>query len=269
MPLAFSTLGAPGAGPDEIVRLALRNGAAGVELRAGADQPVDVATPAARRAAVRGVFDGAGITVLAVASYVRVCDPGPDHEVVDTLRRHADLAAALGAGALRVFPGAAGAGREGDRRAVARLSRFAALADPAGPRILLETHDSHPRGADVRAVLAALDGVAPGHPCGAIWDVLHPWRDGEAPDHTAAALRPWLEYVQFKDGTPDGVTPLGDGTVPLDEIAALVGERWWSFEWERAWHPHLAPLDVALPAAAAWYRSHVLGRVTPGPPSPR
>jgi sugar phosphate isomerase/epimerase len=149
---------------------------------------------------------------------------------------------------------------------VRRLARLAARAVPAGPRILLETHDSHPRGADVRAVLTGLDAVAPGHPCGAIWDAMHPWRAGESPADTAAALAPWLAYVQFKDGTRDGqVTALGDGAVPLGEIAALVGERWWSFEWERAWHPHLAPLDVALPAAAAWYRRHVRPRTSPAP----
>ncbi|SIN88718.1 sugar phosphate isomerase/epimerase family protein [Agromyces cerinus] len=263
MPLAFSTLGAPGVGLADVVSIATRNGVEGVELRAGDGQLVEVRMRAAQRAEVRAGFTDSGIRVLAVAGYVRVCEPGDDGAVVGSLLRHLELAADLGAHAVRVFPGAAGPGADGASRAVRRLAQVSTQLRGDGPRVLIETHDSHPRGRDLRAMLAALDDAVPGHGVGAIWDVFHPWRAGEAPADTAVELAPWLDYVQFKDGTIGGtITGVGDGDLPLDEIAAIVGpDRWWSFEWEKAWHPELPCLDEALPIAAAWYRRRVQGRV--------
>lgn len=198
---------------------------------------------------------------LSVCSYLKACEPGSDDDFLESLGDHLRLAQDIGAWFVRVFPGANGAGTEGDERAVRRLSSAMPDATESGVRILLETHDSHPRGADIAAILGELDARCPGHTVGAIWDVLHPWRAGETPETTLRSIAPWLEYVQIKDAEVTGeLRVVGDGAVPLDEIAALLRNRpdlWWSLEWERLWDPRLAALPIALGAARSWYDNRV------------
>jgi sugar phosphate isomerase/epimerase len=247
-PLAFSTLGCSGLPLADVVALARSSGWLGLELRAADDEPVHIGLSSAQRADTRRILEDGGVVPLAVASYVKVANGDvSDAACVSAALRHAELATDIGAPYVRVFPGAAESGAEADDRAVRRL---AAIADqlPDDVTILLETHDSHPRGADIARVL----GQVTGH-VAAIWDVLHPWRFDEPLAVTAAALAPYLAHVQVKDvasaerRTP---LPLGDGTVPLaelyDQLHALDYRGWLSLEWESKWHPEARPLAEAL-----------------------
>ncbi|WP_205786805.1 sugar phosphate isomerase/epimerase family protein [Specibacter cremeus] len=276
MPLAFSTLGCPGKSLAQVIELAHASGAAGLELRAADGEFVHPSMAAAERTAVARALSDAGLTVLALASYVRVCADGaarpgglertPEAELTSAV----DLAADLGAAHVRVFPGAglAPALGEGvpaevtaaDERGAHRLNAAAELARQCGVTLLLETHDSHPRGEDIARILAHVDPAAPVR---VIWDLMHPWRHDEAPERTAELLAGSLAYAQYKDGlriagTNDVTLTLpGEGELPLramrelvDGIAASHGEQdpWISLEWERAWHPDLPPLADALDA---------------------
>ncbi|MPV37151.1 sugar phosphate isomerase/epimerase family protein [Georgenia subflava] len=273
--LAASTLGAPDEDLPTIVEILRRHGAAAVELRAADGAQVHVGLDAAERSGVRQLFADAGIEILAVASRVQVAAAGDDDGVVSALLAHLELAADLGAGYVRVFPGApTGNARrdelpmliedvdEVDSRAVRRLAAVAGRATELGVRPVIETHDSHPRGTDVLRVLDRLDVERPGHPVGAIWDVLHPWRVGEPLEVTAAALLKHLRggrgFVQIKDVVePADITPVlqGSGTVPVPHMLELLAHGGYrgpvSLEWERMWYPHVEPLDPALGAAAA------------------
>jgi len=263
MPFAFSTLGCPGRTLQEVLELATSRGVDGLELRAAPDAGIHVELDGAQRAAVRGQCAAAGVEVLALASYLRVCEPGDDEEFARDATDHLRLAADLHASYLRVFPGPGGAGADGDDRAVRRLAAIAPTAAALGVRIGLETHDSHPRGSDVAAILWALDERLPEHGVEVIWDALHPWRAGESPVQTLQAVAPWLAYVQIKDAEagPDGpLRSVGAGRLPLDGIAGELPHRaslWWSLEWEKVWHPELADLPEALDDALAWYHRAV------------
>jgi len=273
MPLAFSTLGCPGASLAQVVALARVSGATGLELRAADGEIVHPGMPPGGRRAVAAALSDAGLAVLALASYVRVCAPGEDGRegTVDAeLASAVDLAADLGAANVRVFPGAGlQPALEGpvpadmaaaDARGARRLNAGAGLARERGVTLALETHDSHPRAADLARILA---GVDPGAPVKVIWDLMHPWRHGEAPERTAGLLADWLAYAQYKDGeripgTSDATPALpGKGSLPLRRmqrlasgIAAAHGDLdpWMSLEWEKAWHPELPPLADALDA---------------------
>lgn len=269
--LAASTLGAPGVALRTVLAQIAAAGGTGVELRAGTDQPVRTTLTAGQRSAVVAQLAEYGITPVAVASYVKIAAGGPDRPVLAELEENLRLAADLGAGRVRVFPGAQDAAGEPagsvapqpavDRRAAGRLAEIAPLATDLGVQVVLETHDSHPRGADVARVLALVDRLAPGHRVGVIWDVLHPWRSGEPPADTLARLAPWLldgrGYVQLKDvASPADLRPVppGSGAVPLQEILASLDQAgyadWLSLEWERAWYPDIAELPIPLAATA-------------------
>lgn len=247
-PLAFSTLGCSGMPLADVVELARSTGWLGLELRAADDEPVHIGLPVDERAAARELLESGGVTVLAVASYVKVASGavGDDECVADALA-HAELARDLGAPFVRVFPGAEEPGAEADSRAVRRLNAIAAQL-PEGVTILLETHDSHPQGVDIARVLSQVSGDV-----GTIWDVMHPWRTGEPISVTKEVLAPYLRHVQVKDVlSPEERTPLplGEGTIPLPDFYAALRELgyegWVSLEWESKWHPEAVALAEAL-----------------------
>ncbi|WP_440105806.1 sugar phosphate isomerase/epimerase family protein [Streptosporangium sp. H16] len=253
MKLAFSTLGMPGQGLPEAVATAVEYGCAGLELRLHPDTGVHAGLSPARRAKVRAVLAGSSGTarpeVSALAGYVRIAAAGPDEPVVRALRDDLALAADLGAPAVRVFPG-------GDdvETGARRLRAVANLCVESGVRVLVETHDAMPTGAAVGRLLdaAGVPGAA-----GALWDVLHPWRHGEEPAETLAALAGHLAYVQIKDAVSAADTtpvPMWAGGVPLDECGELLRGfgGWVSLEWERTWYPHVAPVEEILPGAREW-----------------
>jgi sugar phosphate isomerase/epimerase len=247
-PLAFSTLGCSGMPLADVVDLARSSGWLGLELRAADDEPVHVGLSPDERAAARELLESGGITVLAIASYVRVASGATsDDECVADAVAHAGLARDLGAPFVRVFPGAEEPGAEADARAVRRLNAITARL-PEGVTILLETHDSHPQGVDIARVLSQVSGEV-----GTIWDVMHPWRTGEPIAVTKDVLAPYLKHVQVKDvlsPTERTPLPLGDGTIPLAEFYAALRESgyqgWMSLEWESKWYPEAVPLAEAL-----------------------
>ncbi|NEE01910.1 sugar phosphate isomerase/epimerase family protein [Phytoactinopolyspora halotolerans] len=263
-PLAVSTLGMPGALIGEVIDVAASAGCVALELRAGEGQLAHVGMSSAERAELRGCLDEAGLGVLAVCSYVKLCAAGDDDAVVDDITEHVRLAADLGAGGVRLFPGAENdAGAVAEERGRRRLEAAVPTAADSGVRLLVETHDSHRTGEDVARLVAPLvQDVAGDHPryIGAIWDIVHSWAAGESPEASAASLDGLLAYVQVKDavladGRPEPVLP-GTGHVPLGEITGVLDRRRYagvlSLEWEKAWHPDLPEARDALAAVRDW-----------------
>ncbi|GAA3687763.1 sugar phosphate isomerase/epimerase [Nonomuraea antimicrobica] len=253
MKLAVSTLGMPGEGLDSAIEIAAGHGCQGLELRLHPDTGVHAGLGAAERDSVRERVERAGLEISALAGYVRVCEPGPDEPYVEALLADLRLAADLGAPGVRVFPG-------GDDPAVGarRLKAVSGTAGDLGRRVLVETHDHMATGAAVAALLAETGSP---ETTGALWDLLHPWRHGETPARSLAALAPHLSYVQVKDAVSAQDTtpvPMGAGSVPLEEAGELLRaagyDGWVSLEWERTWYPQVAPVEEILPGAAEWVR---------------
>lgn len=247
MKFAFSTLGVPGMPVPDVVALAVDTGYQGVELRAHSEEPVHPGTGMRERAAVVAEFERAGVEILTVCGYTGVAAAGDDAPVYKELDELMWLAKDLGAPYVRVFPGAGDQDPdEAEATAARRLGTAAETAAELGVRILLETHDSHRTGAGVSRILGTV-----GHKhVGAIWDVVHPWLDGETPAAAHAALAPFLGYVQVKDvASADDLAPLplGAGVLPLAEcLATLTEETWLCWEYEKRWHPEAADLPGLL-----------------------
>ncbi|TQK44701.1 sugar phosphate isomerase/epimerase [Streptomyces sp. SLBN-118] len=247
MKFAFSTLGVPGMPVPDVVALAVETGYQGVELRAHPEEPVHPGISMPERAAVVAEFERAGVDLLTVCGYTGVAAAGDDAPVYKELDELMWLAKDLGAPYVRVFAGAGDQDTdEAEATAARRLGTAAETAAELGVRILLETHDSHRTGAGVSRILGTV-----GHKhVGAIWDVVHPWLDGETPAAAHAALAPFLGYVQVKDvASADDLAPLplGAGVLPLAEcLATLTEETWLCWEYEKRWHPEAADLPGLL-----------------------
>jgi sugar phosphate isomerase/epimerase len=267
--LSASTLGAPGESLPQVLACLRQTGVPGLELRLSAGEIADPTLTRAQRRAVRAEIEAAGIVVTGIASYVKVAASTEDDVVLGALVAALDFAADLGTATVRVFPGApAERGpydgipqlleprEEVDARAARRLTAVAEYASECGVVVALETHDSHPTGQQIAAILAQVDG-----PVGAIWDLMHTWRVGERLEDSWTALGPWLSAglggVQIKDADAES-TPLlvGEGTLPTAEFAELLVRRRYAgpvtLEWERAWHPEARPLGAACASARRW-----------------
>lgn len=275
-----STLGAPGVPLDVILSWLQQHRIHGVELRLAGGEIADPDMDTAARNDLRRQITAAGVQVTGIASYVKVAAPGADETIVDELLQAVNFARDLGAPTVRVFPGAdtgpaaltdapplMESREDVDGRAARRLSAVTSYAADCGVLPVLETHDSHPTGKDIAAILDRVDG-----PVGAVWDLLHPWRVGEQLQETWKTLEPWLANglgcVQIKDADmPASSTPLpiGNGTLPTEEFGQLLARNAYrgavTLEWEKAWFPEAAQLDVALPSLRTWLDRHWNGDI--------
>ncbi len=245
-PLAFSTLGMPGAPAEEVIATASRYGCAAVELRCAEGEIVAPDTPAGELRSIARTFAGARIEIVAVCSYTRVARP--DGDPVAEVLRHVEIAEALGSPYVRVFGGVEG---QDDPAAAAtrRLADVAGRLPDNGVDVLLETHDVFLTGEAIAGVLAGVGSPR----VGALWDVVNPWRAGESAAATADALAPYLRHVQIKDAaSPTDLAPVlpGEGAVGVPGVLAELGRLGYAgylaLEWERAWYPDAPPIGEAL-----------------------
>jgi fatty-acyl-CoA synthase len=251
--LAFSTLACPAWSLERAVEAAARSGYQGLELRLLDGEVVEPGIGPAERRRVRDVLGAAGLPLVAVDTSVRLAAEDAAGTAAD-LRAFLDLAAEWESPLIRVFGGEGPRGREGMARL---LDAAAPEAERVGVGIALETHDALSSALDVAALLELVASPS----AGALWDVLHTFRMGEAPEAAVAALAGRVLHVHVKDGRRRpgdaawDLVPLGEGEVPLvRSLRALHAhgyQGWISVEWEKKWHPEIEEPEVALPQHAA------------------
>ena len=205
MNYAFMSFSCPQATFAEMLGLAAQYGYAGIEPRAGGSQNhgVELEASAQQRASFRAQAAEAGIAICCLAAGARFADPASRDAQVEESLQYIDLAAEIGAPALRVFGGRipAGISRESAIAGVTNaLKRLAERADARGVVVCLETHDDWCNPEDVVAVM---ERVA--HPAiGVNWDVAHPAAPsgldpGRLLSH-AAAMDPPRPYARHVPG---------------------------------------------------------------------
>ena len=125
-------------------------------------------------------------------------------------------------------------------------------------KVVLETHDAFSLGRQVAELLAVADSPD----VGSLWDVHHPYRQGEPLQETMGHLRNTLMHTHFKDSAVEGdkhhYTLLGEGSVPVAEALQLLRDEGYdgylSLEWEKKWHPEIDDPEVAFPQYATKMR---------------
>ncbi len=264
MKLAFSTLGCHEWTAGQIVDAARASGFEGVELRhysGSLDLPEVLAAFPGGPVAFRRQFERAGIEICCLDTSVVLSSPGTSTADAEQMM---ELALAVGAPFIRVFGGDVQEGETREnclRRAADKLARLGRRAAQRDLRVLLETHDAFSTGQQVAELL----GLAEDCGVGALWDLHHPVRLGESPDETARFIASRTYHTHVKDSAKDGgYTLLGEGHIPLDALVRQLHQVGYTgylcLEWERAWHPELAPPQVAFPQAAR-YLSELLARL--------
>jgi sugar phosphate isomerase/epimerase len=259
MKLAFSTLGCPKWELAQIAEAANRLGYEAIELRAlGGDLDL-LARPEFQpntRNETRRWLEDKGLTICCVDTSCNFHSLSADERSaqVDVAVKHGDLAAALGAPLIRVFPDKvqAGATRDETRDNIAASLREVARRLPAGVRVGLETHGDFARCEIAADIVRRAD-----HPevC-LIWDVANSMAAGDSIEEAAKAVSPYLAHVHLRDARDIGAEhwlPVlaGRGRVSFEvaihELRHLKYDAYVSFEWEKYWHPEIEEPEVALP----------------------
>jgi sugar phosphate isomerase/epimerase len=260
MKLAFSTLGCPHWELERISQAARAYGYAALELRAiGGDLDL-LKRPEFQAGTVETTRRWLADQTIAICCVDTSCtfdsrDAGERRKQVEIALRHAELAAALGAPLIRIFPDKipAGATRNETRDNIAACLHQVAQRGPAGVRVGLETHGDFARGYIAAEIMKLAD-----HPQVAlIWDVANSVAAGDSIEAAAHAAGPYLAHVHLRDaravkGQEHWLPVLaGRGVVSFAAAVNVLRELnykgYISFEWEKYWHPEIEEPEVALP----------------------
>lgn len=272
LPIGFSTLGCPKWDWLEILDFASGHGYAAVELRGLQDtmdlpqrsefSPAQLATTKAQLAQHELV-----ISCLGSSANMHELDAAKRTAQLDEGRRFIDLAQALGAPYVRVFgneyvPGVA---RDEMLTHIARgLRELGDYAQGKSVTVLIESHGDFTDSPSLQSLLerAASPNVA------LLWDAHHTFVSGkEEPEETVRRLGSYIRHTHLKDSVAAGndrrYVLTGTGTVPVRrQVEALqkIGYRgFYSFEWEKRWHPEIEEPEVAFAQYATVVRGYLQG----------
>ncbi len=259
--LAFSTLGTPKWDFDAILGNAAASGYQGIEIRGILDQmdlPLcpEFRTPEnIRESAAKARKKGVRIVGLGASARLHIADPKLREENLDEAKRFIDLASQLDCPYVRVFPNNLPKDQDREQTIQLIIDGLKTLADYARKtkvKVLLESH-----GEVVEKDLLLRIMKASEHPhVGLIWDIFNMWSvTKEAPSEVYAALKKYIVHVHVKDAVrEDGkwrYVQVGKGEAPLKEaLGALVEggyKGYYTFEWEKRWHPTIAEPEVVIP----------------------
>ncbi len=171
-------------------------------------------------------------------------------------------AEALGVRWLRVFDG----GKSGDAAEIEEAAStlrwwqteraWRALST----EVMVETHDALSHADAIRRLVQAAPGTA------ILWDTHHTWKKGgEDPMETWSHISAHVVHVHVKDSLsipsarhPYSYTLPGRGDFPMRPLIQELDRHFRgvvSLEWEKLWHPDIAPLEEALQSAKdrAWW----------------
>jgi sugar phosphate isomerase/epimerase len=266
MKTSFSTLACPDWSFPEVLAVASKCGYDGVELRVISRELDLWKMPEFKSSALantRRAIEDHGLVVAAVGS--SACFHSPDAEErernIDSALRMAEIAAGLGAPAIRVFGDRIQPGSTRQQTAawiVDSLLRVTNRLKAGGPQIWLETHGDFASSADVEQLFSHVDNQE----VGIIWDPVNAFaQTGESPN-ISNQISSRIKHVHLKDLRRDAYGEAhyvltGEGEFPFQAmfsaLAEIAFDGFISFEWEKLWHPELAPPEIALPHFMEWW----------------
>jgi len=257
--LSFSTLGCPDWPFEKIVDFAVQNGYSGLEIR-GIQRQMDLAkckefNSAENISATLRLMKDKGLRFVDLGSSAEMhhSDPAERQKQLDEARRFIQLAEQLNCPYVRVFPNKLS---KEDRSAsidtiIKGLKEAGNYANGTSVMVLMETHGDAVESAVLKQIMDAVN-----HPkVGLVWDVSNMWTvTKEPPAQVYSLLKNYIHHTHVKDAKLADNGPqyklMGKGEVPIFEaidILHKVGYKgYYSFEWEKLWHPEIDEPEIAL-----------------------
>jgi sugar phosphate isomerase/epimerase len=265
--LSFSTLGCPGWDFQKIVNFAAEHKYDGIEFR-GINGELDLtkAIPfnATNIASTKRMLQDKKLKIVNLGSSAQMHheDEAVRTKHLDDAKAYIDLAHKLESPYIRVFPEKLEGDHEKCKHRIAEsLLQLGEYAKNSNVTVLIESHGNLVYVKDLLDVMT----WSKHQNVGLIWDFMNMWVvTGESPEHVYPSLAPFIRHVHVKDGIKNGdkinYVLLGKGEVPVRQaLGQLVKGNYngyYSFEWEKLWHPEIAEPEIALadyPSAVQQY----------------
>jgi sugar phosphate isomerase/epimerase len=268
--LSFSTLGCPDWSFDKILQFAMDNGYDGIELR-GILRELDLTKCPELNSAdnIKTTIDKLAAKKLKIVDLGSSCmlhlPEGADREKnLDEGKRFVDLAQKIECANVRVFPNELP--KDNTRPAVIEriikgLRYLGDFAKGSGVNILMESHGDAVNTGELKQIMTAADRKN----VGLVWDVVNMWTvTKEPPADVYAQLKSFVKHTHIKDakmvdGKPQYVF-IGKGETPIFQAIDLLYKDeykgYYSFEWEKLWHPDLPAPEEALADYAREMKKH-------------
>lgn len=273
LPLAVSTLGCPKWDWNTIVKNTSSWGFAALELRGilnELDLPKCAEFSGTRLKGTLQDLAAADLRISDLGASAQMHEPDPAKRAkhMDEARRFIDLAHAMHAPYVRVFPNQFLPG-EDHKVTIARIAEglheLGQYAKPAGVTIIVESHGEFRRAEDIVPILTG----AKSKNVAFLWDAHHTCIEGEKPSDTYRDLGKYIRHTHLKDSRPlPGKSKedrryvlTGAGDIPVKEtvnVLARAGYKgYYCFEWEKRWHPEIEEPEVAFPHYAKTMRQYL------------
>ena len=256
LPIGFSTLGCPSWGWIKVLDFAQQNSFASVELRGLAgtmDLPSRPEFADGQIEQSKTEIAARGLRISCVSSSANMHDTGPEHEKqLADARRFIDLASRLGVPYVRVFGNKlVGPQAAAVEHIAGSLRELGSYAGPKNVTVILESHGDFTTSPVLKEIL---EKTASPH-VALLWDAHNTFVEGhEDPAVTVRELGKYIRHTHLKDARlangQDNYVLTGRGDVPVKrqvELLAASGYAgYYSFEWEKAWHPEIAEPEIAI-----------------------
>jgi sugar phosphate isomerase/epimerase len=273
LPIAVSTLGCPKWDWNTIVKNTSQWGFAALELRGIQDQmdlPKCAEFSGTRLQGSLNDLSAAGLKISDLGASAQMHEPDPAKRAkhMDEARRFIDLAHALHAPYVRVFPNQFVPNEDKQvtfNRISSGLHELGEYAGKAGVTVIVESHGEFRRAEDLTAIVegAKSKNVA------FLWDAHHTCVEGEKPADTFARLGRFTRHTHLKDSVAIPGKPkddrryvlTGTGEIPVKETVRVLATHgykgYYCFEWEKRWHPEIDEPEVAFPHYAKTMRGYL------------
>jgi sugar phosphate isomerase/epimerase len=268
--LAFSTLGCPDWSFNDILNFAVKNNYDGIEIR-GIQRQLDLTKcpgfdSIENIKATRKLVEEKGLKIvdLGSSSQLHHTDNAERQKNLDEARRFIDLAQQLNCPYIRVFPNNLPKDQDKDATINIIAKNLIELGDYAKEKkvdVLMETHGDAVQTEDIKKIMEAAT-----HPhVGLVWDVINMWSiTKEPPAYVYEKLKKYIRHTHLKDARLiDGkvqYTLLGKGESPIFEAIDILSKGgykgYYSFEWEKMWHPEIEEPEIALADYAKTMKLH-------------
>ena len=258
--LSFSTLGCPDWTFQQITSFAVQHGYKGIEVR-GIQRQLDLTkcpefSTEENRKATLALMKEKGLRFIGLGSSANLHFPeGAEREknLVDA-KSFIDLAQQINCPYIRVFPNNFIKGQEKNTTIDLITKGLLELGDYAKEKnvsVLMESHGDVVKIEDLEKIMRSAEHTN----VGLVWDISNMWTvTKESPVEAYKKLKKYIRHTHIKDaklvdGKPQ-YTLLGQGEVPIFEAIDALSKGgykgYYSFEWEKMWHPEIAEPEIAI-----------------------
>lgn len=258
--LSFSTLGCPDWDYNTILNFAAENNYQGIELR-GIQRELDLS----KCDAFKTDENIQNSLALAEEKNLKFVDLGSSAEMhhageatrqknLDGAKQFIALAEKLKCPYIRVFPNQLP--KDQDKNftldtITKNLIELGEYAKNTNVSVLMETHGDLTQSDDILKIMQSAAGAH----VGLVWDIVNMWSiTKESPALVYEKLKKYIHHTHIKDANiidgKDNYVLLGKGQTPIFQAIDLLYKNnfpgFYSFEWEKLWHPEIEDSKIAL-----------------------